>query len=196
MRWAIAAALGLLALAASAAMQTDVGVLTCTLAEHGEKETNPDSQTRASHCAFKPKGGPEEIYVGEIKKVGSQTELNGTQVLIWAVMLYGLSTLVFGFSTSFWLTFGCLAVSGLADAVSMVIRNIIRQLETPDSLRGRMTGINMVFFMGGPQLGEVEAGLVANWRGAPFSVITGGIGCLVATAAIALATPALWKYRK
>ena len=86
MRWAIAAALGLLALPASAAMQTDVGVLTCTLAEQGEKDTNPDSQTRAIHCAFKPKGGPEEIYVGEIKKVGSQTELNGTPVLIWAVM--------------------------------------------------------------------------------------------------------------
>jgi MFS family permease len=117
-------------------------------------------------------------------------------VLIWAVAIYGLSTVVFGLSTSFWLTFGCLAASGLADAVSMVIRNLIRQLETPDALRGRMTGINMVFFMGGPQLGELEAGLVANWRGAPFSVISGGVGCLVATAAIAFATPALWKYRR
>ena len=62
----------------------------------------------------------------------------------------------------------------------MVIRNIIRQLETPDRLRGRMTGVNMVFFMGGPQLGELEAGAVANWLGAPFSVVSGGIGCLVA----------------
>lgn len=117
-------------------------------------------------------------------------------VLVWAVAAYGMSTVIFGISTSFWLTFACLAASGLADAVSMVIRNLIRQLETPDALRGRMTGINMVFFMGGPQLGELEAGLVANWRGAPFSVITGGLGCLVATAAIAAATPALWKYRK
>ncbi len=47
----------------------------------------------------------------------------------------------------------------------MVIRNIVRQLETPDRLRGRMTGVNMVFFMGGPQLGELEAGAVANWLG-------------------------------
>jgi MFS family permease len=117
-------------------------------------------------------------------------------VLVWAVVLYGLSTIVFGVSTSFWLTFACLAISGLADAVSMVIRNLIRQLETPDALRGRMTGINMVFFMGGPQLGELEAGLVANWRGAAFSVVTGGLGCLVATAAIVAATPALWKYRR
>jgi MFS family permease len=117
-------------------------------------------------------------------------------VLVWAVILYGLSTVAFGLSETFWLTFACLAFSGLADSVSMIIRNLIRQLETPDSLRGRMTGINMVFFMGGPQLGELEAGLVANWRGAPFSVITGGVGCLVATLAIVAMTPALWKYRR
>jgi MFS family permease len=117
-------------------------------------------------------------------------------VLVWAVVAYGLATVVFGFSRSFWLTFGCLAASGLADSVSMVIRNLIRQLETPDALRGRMTGINMVFFMGGPQLGELEAGLVANWRGAPFSVVTGGIGCLIATGLVIWTTPSLWRYRK
>ena len=87
MRWAIAIVLCVLAVPASAAMQTDVGVLTCTLAEHGEKSTEPDSQTRAMLCSFKPKGtGPEESYVGEMKKVGSQTELSGKLVLIWAVM--------------------------------------------------------------------------------------------------------------
>ena len=78
----------------------------------------------------------------------------------------------------------------------MVIRNIIRQLETPDRLRGRMTGINMVFFMGGPQLGELEAGAVANWFGAPLSVISGGIGCLLATGWIAATTPALRHYTR
>jgi len=78
----------------------------------------------------------------------------------------------------------------------MVIRNLIRQLETPDALRGRMTGINMVFFMGGPQLGELEAGLVANWFGAPFSVISGGIGGLVVSGLIVVTTPALWEYRR
>ena len=87
MRWAIAMALSVLALPVSAAMQTDVGVLTCTLAEHGEKGTEPDSQTRAMLCTFKPKGtGPEESYTGEVKKVGSQTALTGKLVLIWAVM--------------------------------------------------------------------------------------------------------------
>jgi hypothetical protein len=78
----------------------------------------------------------------------------------------------------------------------MIIRNVIRQLETPDRLRGRMTGINMVFFMGGPQLGEMEAGAVANWFGATISVVTGGLGCLAATAWVAASTPALRSYRR
>ncbi len=117
-------------------------------------------------------------------------------VLLWAVAGYGLATVAFGASRSFWLMFGCLALTGLTDTVSMVFRNVIRQLETPDHLRGRMTGINMVFFMGGPQLGELEAGLVANWWGAPFSVISGGAGCLLATAWVAGRTPALRGYRR
>jgi len=116
--------------------------------------------------------------------------------LVWAVIGYGAATVLFGISRSFWLTFLCLALTGATDTVSMVIRNIVRQLETPDRLRGRMTGVNMVFFVGGPQLGEVEAGAVANWLGAPFSVISGGLGCLIATAWVAFITPALWRYRK
>jgi len=116
--------------------------------------------------------------------------------LLWAVGAYGLATVVFGVSRSFWLTFACLALTGATDTVSMIIRNVIRQLETPDRLRGRMTGVNMVFFMGGPQLGEMEAGAVANWLGAPFSVVSGGVGCLVATAWVAFTTPALRGYRR
>jgi len=114
--------------------------------------------------------------------------------LLWAVAGYGLATVVFGLSRSFWLTFACLAMTGATDTVSMVIRNIVRQLETPDRLRGRMTGVNMVFFLGGPQLGELEAGAVANWLGAAFSVISGGVGCLLAVGWIAAATPALRAY--
>ncbi|MEQ1759876.1 MAG: MFS transporter [Vicinamibacterales bacterium] len=115
--------------------------------------------------------------------------------LIWAVLGYGVATIGFGLSHTFWLSFLCLALTGVTDTVSMIIRNIVRQLETPDRLRGRMAGINMVFFAGGPQLGEVEAGLVANWFGAPFSVITGGIGCLLTTGGIAAVTPELRSYR-
>jgi len=118
------------------------------------------------------------------------------RILLVAVMGYGVATVAFGLSRSFWLSFACLAATGATDTVSMVIRNLIRQLETPDHLRGRMTGVNMVFFNGGPQLGELEAGAVANWFGAPISVITGGIGCLVATGWISATTPALRHYTR
>jgi MFS family permease len=114
--------------------------------------------------------------------------------MLWAVTAYGLATVVFGLSRSFWLTFACLALTGASDIVSLIIRNIVRQLETPDRLRGRMTGINMVFFRGGPQLGELEAGLLANWLGATFAVVSGGVGCLVAVAVVAAKTPVLRRY--
>jgi MFS family permease len=117
-------------------------------------------------------------------------------VLLWAVAGFGLATIGFGLSRSFMLTFLCLALTGAADTVSMVLRNIIRQLSTPDRLRGRMTSVNMIFFMGGPQLGELEAGLVAQGFGAPISVVTGGLGCLAATGWIAWKTPALRRYRR
>jgi MFS family permease len=116
-------------------------------------------------------------------------------VLLVAVGLYGLATMGFGLSHWFWLSFACLAATGAADTVSMVFRNLIRQLETPDRLRGRMVGVNMVFFMGGPQLGELEAGLVASWLGPVVSVVSGGIGCVIATAWVAAATPMLRAYR-
>ncbi|HEY6867535.1 MAG TPA: MFS transporter, partial [Candidatus Eisenbacteria bacterium] len=116
--------------------------------------------------------------------------------MLWAVAGYGLATVVFGLSRSFALTFLCLALTGATDTVSMVIRNIIRQLNTPDSMRGRMTSVNMIFFMGGPQLGELEAGLVAAAFGAPFSVVSGGVGCLLATAWVVWKTPGLRAYRR
>ena len=117
-------------------------------------------------------------------------------VLLTAITAYGLATIAFGLSRMFWLSFFCLAMTGAADAVSTVLRSIIRQLMTPNRLRGRVTSVNMIFFMGGPQLGELEAGLVANWKGAPFSVITGGLGTLIATILVAGGVPALRHYRR
>ena len=116
-------------------------------------------------------------------------------VLLWAIAFYGLATVVFGFSRLFVLSFVCLAITGAADTVSMVIRNLVRQLVTPDHIRGRMTSVNMIFFMGGPQLGELEAGLVANAWGPVVSVATGGLGCLLVTALVAARTPQLRDYR-
>ncbi len=116
------------------------------------------------------------------------------RVLLAAVGLFGLATAVFGISRSFWITFAALAVTGATDMISMVIRNTARQLQTPDSLRGRMVSVNMIFFQGGPQLGELEAGVVADWIGAPASVVIGGLGSIAATAWIAASTPELRKY--
>ena len=117
-------------------------------------------------------------------------------VLLSAITAYGLATVAFGLSRVFWVSFFCLAMTGAADAVSTVLRSIIRQLMTPNRLRGRVTSVNMIFFMGGPQLGELEAGVVANWKGAPFSVITGGVGTLIATVVVAAGVPALRQYQR
>lgn len=140
-----------------------------------------------------PSVGALVASVGMVRVV-DRVEHRG-RVLLWAIGTYGLATVVFGLSRDFWLTFLCLAATGAADTVSMVIRNIIRQLETPDHLRGRVGSVGMLFFMGGPQLGELEAGLVADWLGAPASVVTGGIGSLLTTGWIAAWTPALRRYR-
>lgn len=118
------------------------------------------------------------------------------RALLIAVAVYGAATIGFGVSRDFWSLFAFLAITGAADTVSMVIRNVLRQLETPDHLRGRMTGVNMIFFLGGPQLGEMEAGLLAHRVGAPASVVIGGIGSLISTAWIAKDSPELRAYRR
>lgn len=118
------------------------------------------------------------------------------RVLVSAVVLYGAVTAAFGVSRVFWLSFLCLMLAGAADTVSTVLRNVLRQLETPDELRGRMTSVNMMFFMGGPQLGEVEAGLVAQRFGPVVAVVTGGVGCVIAAVWLALCTPSLLRYRR
>jgi hypothetical protein len=117
----------------------------------------------------------------------------GTVVLI-SVAIYGAAIAGFGMSPWLWLSLLMLAVSGAADTVSMVIRQTIRQLKTPDRLRGRMTSVNMIFFMGGPQLGEVEAGLVAKWFGARTSVASGGLLCIAAVIGTAMVVPSLRAY--
>jgi MFS family permease len=115
-------------------------------------------------------------------------------VFLWAVVFFGLATILFGLSHAFLLAFCALVLMGAADAVSTIIRNTIRQLQTPDQVRGRMTSINQIFFQGGPQLGEVEAGVVAQAFGVPFAIISGGIGCILGTFLIILKWPQLRFY--
>lgn len=120
-------------------------------------------------------------------------------LFLWAVVGYGVATIVYGLSRNVVLTFAALAAAGLADLVSTVIRQTLRQVITPDDLRGRMTSVNMIFFMGGPQLGEMEAGFVASLfrtaaLGAAFSIVSGGIATIVVVAIVALASPAVRNY--
>jgi len=115
-------------------------------------------------------------------------------ILLIAVTLYGLCTAVFGFSTSFWLSILMLIGVGASDTVSMVVRQTIRQLTTPDEMRGRMTAVGMLFFAGGPQLGEIEAGVAARLLGGPFSVAAGGLACVVMVGILSATTPQLRTY--
>jgi len=117
--------------------------------------------------------------LGTLKKQGL--------LVIVSIGVFGAATIAFGLSRVFWFSLLMLAITGGADTISTILRQTIRQLVTPNKLRGRMTSINMIFFMGGPQLGAVEAGTVAALVGAPLSVVTGGVACLIA-AAIALGT--------
>jgi hypothetical protein len=87
-----------------------------------------------------------------------------------------------------------LILIGVFDGLSTIIRNTVRQLQTPDVMRGRMMSITQIFFKGGPQLGEVESGLVAQIFSVPFAIISGGIGCVVAAWAVHKKYPQLWEF--
>ena len=117
-------------------------------------------------------------------------------IVIVSVAIFGAATIAFGLSRVFWFSLVMLAITGAADTVSTILRQTIRQLATPNYLRGRMTSVNMIFFMGGPQLGELEAGTIAALVGAPLSVLTGGIGCLVAASVAIVAAKTLRRYEQ
>ncbi|MEO6324222.1 MAG: MFS transporter [Thermoanaerobaculia bacterium] len=122
------------------------------------------------------------------------------RALLGSVAAYGAATIVFGLSRSIILTFIALAATGLADTISTIVRQTVRQLVTPDALRGRMTSVNMIFFMGGPQLGELEAGFLASLFasaavGASVSVVTGGAATILIVAGAALFSPVIREYR-
>jgi MFS family permease len=115
--------------------------------------------------------------------------------LLTAVGVYGVATILFGLSRWFPLSVLTYMVVGMADQVSVVMRGTAIQLSTPDALRGRVSAVNMIFIGASNQLGAAEAGFVAALTSAPFSVVSGGVGCLVVLAVIATALPQLWHYR-
>ena len=116
------------------------------------------------------------------------------KVFLTAVILFGLATIVFGISQTLLLAFFSLVLIGAADSVSTIIRNTIRQIQTPDHLRGRMVSINQIFFRGGPQLGELEAGIVGSLFSVPAAIVSGGVGVILAVWWIAKKWPDMSNY--
>lgn len=129
------------------------------------------------------------LVISQLREIRRQGPL-----FLGSVVAFGLATVAFGSSRTFALSMVALVFVGASDSVSAIIRNTIRQLQTPDYIRGRMVSVNQIFFMGGPQLGEVEAGVVAQLFGAPFAVISGGLGSILAVGWVMRRWPQLRRY--
>ena len=115
--------------------------------------------------------------------------------LLWAVAAFGVATLCFAGSNSFALSVAALVATGMADQVSMVARETILQLSTPDALRGRVNAVNFVFIGASNELGRAESGLLAAGVGAVASVWIGGGLCLSALGVIGVGVPELRRFR-
>lgn len=102
-------------------------------------------------------------------------------IMFASVGVFGVATIAFGLSTSFWFSLAVLVVLGAADMISMVIRGAFVQLETPDEMRGRVSAVNGLFIGASNQLGEFESGLTAHWFGTVPAVVLGGVGTLLVT---------------
>ncbi len=103
------------------------------------------------------------------------------RTMFTAVGVFGVATIAFGLSTSFWFSLAVLVVLGAADMISMVIRGAFVQLHTPDEMRGRVSAVNGLFIGVSNQLGEFESGVTAHWFGTVPAVVMGGVGTLVVT---------------
>jgi MFS family permease len=120
---------------------------------------------------------------------------NQGKIIIISVLIYGAAIVGFGFSKNFYLSILFLVIMGMGDMISTIIRNTLRQLLTPDYIRGRMVSINMIFVQGGPQAGDMEAGFLAHGIGAPMATVIGGVGTILVALLIAKFVPDLRKYK-
>ncbi len=117
------------------------------------------------------------------------------RAVLWAVTVWGLAIVAFGLSTeAFWLALGWLAVAGAADVISAIFRSTILQTSVPDPLRGRLSSIHIMVVVGGPRLGDLEAGLVAQLTSPMFSVVSGGVACVAGVAVLAALVPQFRRY--
>lgn len=118
------------------------------------------------------------------------------RALLWAVAAFGIATIAFGLSRSFWFSFAMLVLCGMMDNVSVVVRHTSVQLLTPDEKRGRVSAVNSLFIGTSNELGGFESGFVAYLAGPVFSVVSGGIGTIVVVLAVAWAWPEIRRYGK
>ena len=111
-----------------------------------------------------------------------------------AIVVWGAAIAAFGFSTALWVGVAMLAVAGFADETSAILRSTILFANTPDHLRGRMQGFELAQVASTPALGNVEAGVVASLTSLRFSVVSGGVACIVGAVAVLAALPSLFRY--
>ncbi len=123
-------------------------------------------------------------------------ERNVGRIMFTSVGVFGVTTIAFGLSTSFWFSLAVLAVLGAADMISMVIRGAFVQLHTPDEMRGRVSAVNGLFIGASNQLGEFESGVTAAWFGTVPAVVMGGVGTLLVTGVWMKLFPSLAKRDK
>jgi MFS family permease len=118
------------------------------------------------------------------------------RTLLWAVVGFGASIVLFGLSRSFLLSLACLLTAGAFDSISVVIRLALSQLKTPDDLRGRVSAINSLFIGTSNELGGFESGAMASIFGPVISVVSGGIGTILVVGVVALAWPGMRKLER
>lgn len=111
------------------------------------------------------------------------------KTLLWCVTGFGLATVLFGLSKTFWLSLGLLFVVGAFDSVSVIIRGSIVQLVTPDEMRGRVSSVNNIFIGTSNEFGALESGLTAALFGPVISVVAGGIGTILVVVGVAFRWP-------
>jgi MFS family permease len=116
------------------------------------------------------------------------------RALLWSVAVFGLGTIGFGISTSFWFSLAMLFVCGIADNVSVLVRHTLVQLLTPDEKRGRVSAVNSLFIGTSNELGGFESGTVAHLLGPVISVVSGGVGTILVVIAVAWLWPEIRRY--
>jgi MFS family permease len=114
--------------------------------------------------------------------------------LIIAVGVFGAATMVFGLSRSFWFSMVMLFICGFADNISVIVRHTLVQLLTPDEMRGRVSAVNNLFIGTSNELGGFESGIVSQYLGPVFSVVSGGAATILTVIAVAGFWPEIRKF--